>query len=447
MKKEAQQPQRRGKILISLLTVLISIFLIVAGIYRVYSDLRLNQQLADLKSRGLPTNGEDLNAWYAVPPDVRDTTEQWTAATSAIAKLDFYARAKGVPVVGDSPEPVPPPSKKWAELEASRALLKELDRELQLIFAAVDAGGMARYPVDFREGLNAAQPHLNHARNMARLLSLNAHVHAHDGLWQDVLKDVKGIFSVSSSLNGEPNSIAQLGYNALHAMGCFQTVSMLPHSPWSEKELEELQIAVGHTVFRKNLQRAFYGELAIGLESLETLPSPSIIGIVVTTNNSRSTFIDLMDSTAKAMDSSWVETVERFFPASLKMMETDIAPVSPVSHIVVLIGLPAFQSFIFSGIRTEARQNCCLAVIAAKRYQLKHGTLPRKLNDLRDFVPGDFKLRLSRLIDPFDGKPLRFKTTDYGVVIYSISDDRVDDGGDVDNAVRVSADLGYLISK
>ncbi|RLS73324.1 MAG: hypothetical protein DWI00_10640 [Planctomycetota bacterium] len=446
MKKEAQRPQRRGKILISLLTVLIFIFLIAAGLYRVYSDLRLNQQLADLKSRGLPTNGEELNAWYAVPPDVQDTTEQWMAATSAIAKVDIYARGKGLPFVGDGPEPVPP-GKRWAELEASRAFLKELAPELQLIIAAADAGGMARYPVDFRKGLNAEQPHLNHARNMARLLSVNAHVHAHDELWQDVLKDVKGIFSVSSSLNGEPNSIAQLGCNALHAMGCFQTVSMLPHSPWSDKELEELQIAVGHTVFRKNLQRAFYGELAIGLESLETLPSPSIIGIVVTTNNSRSTFIDLMDSTAKAMDSSWVETVERFFPASLKMMETDIDPVSPVSHIVVLVGLPAFQRFIFSGIRTEARQNCCLAVIAAKRYQLKHGTLPRKLNDLRDFVPGDFKSRLSRLIDPFDGKPLRFKTTDYGVVIYSVSDDRADDGGDVDNAFRVSADLGYLISK
>ena len=427
--------------------MLISIFLVAVGLYRVYSDLRLNQQLADLKSRGLPTNCEELNAWYAVPQDVSDTTEQWVAATSAIAKVGLYARGKSLPFVGDGPEPVPPPGKRWAELEASRTLLKELAPELQLIIAAADAGGMARYPVDFRKGLEADQTVMYQTRNLVRLLSLSAHVHAHDGHWQDVLKDVMQIFSVSSSLDGEPNSIAQNQCTALHARGCFQTVSMLPHSPWSDKELEELQVAVGRAVFRKNFQRAFYGELAIKLEYLEILPSPSIIRMVVTTNNSRSTVIDLMDSTAKAMDSSWVDTVERFFPASLKMMETDIDPVSPVSHIVVLISLPALQHVIFSGIRAEARQNCCIGFIAAKRYQLKHGTLPRKLNDLRDFVPGDFKSRLSRLIDPFDGKPLRFKTTDYGVVIYSIGDNRVDDGGDVDNAVRVSADLGYLISK
>ncbi len=447
MAEETTRSQPRGKILLSVITVLISILIVAAGLYHAYRSLRLKQQLAELRSRGLPTNGEELNAWYAVPPDVRDTTELWTAATSAIAKVNVYSKAQGVPFVGDGPVPVPPPGEEWAELEASRSFLKEMDRELQLIVVAADAGGMARYPVDFREGLNAVQTDQHQTRNLARLLSLSAHVHAHDRQSQDVLKDVKRIFAVSGSLDGEPSSIAQFVCNSLHAMGCVEAVYMLPHCQWSDKELEELQLAVGHTVFRKNLQRAFYGELAIMLDSLETLPSPSIFRIVVTTNNSRSNVIELMDSTARATDLSWAETVKRFFPTSLEMMATEIDPISPVSNIMVLLGLPVLQRVIVSGIRNEARQNCSLAAIATQRYRIKHGTLPARLTYLKDFIPGEDTSKLSRLIDPFDGLPLRFKTSKNGVIIYSISENRVDDGGDIDDAHRISADLGYLISE
>jgi hypothetical protein len=32
-------------------------------------------------------------------------------------------------------------------------------------------------------------------------------------------------------------------------------------------------------------------------------------------------------------------------------------------------------------------------------------------------------------VDPFDGKPMRMKRTDHGLVIYSVGHDRVDNGG------------------
>ena len=447
MAKDITSSRPRGTILLNVLAVLIFIAIVAAGLYGMYSSLRLNQQLADLKSRGLPTNGEELNAWYAVPADGNDTTEQWTAATKAIANVNIYSRAQGIPLVGDGPQPVPPPGDEWAELEASRSFLKEMDREQQLIMVAADAGGMARYPVDFKDGLNALQTDQQQTRNLARLLSLSAHVHAHDGQSQGVLKDVKGIFAVSGSLDCEPSMTAQIICNAVHAMGCALTVHMLPHCHWSDKELEELQLAVGETVFRKNLQRAYYGELAIMLESLETLPSLSVFRIVVSRDNSRSKVIELMDASARAMDLPWAESVESFYPTSQEMMATTIDPVSPVSHIIVSLSLPALQGGIISGIRTEARQNCCIAAIATQRYRIKHGTLPRILTDLKDLIPGKDASKSSRPIDPFDGQPLRFKTSENGVIIYSIGENKVDNGGDVDNARGVSADLGYLISE
>ena len=126
-------------------------------------------------------------------------------------------------------------------------------------------------------------------------------------------------------------------------------------------------------------------------------------------------------------------------------MATAIDPLSPLSHTIVSLSLPALQRVIVSGIRNEARQNCCLAAIATQRYRIKHGTLPERLTELKDSIPGDDASKLSRLIDPFDGQPLRFKPSENSVIIYSVSENKVDDGGDVDNAIRISDDLGYLI--
>lgn len=428
--------QPRGKVLLIIIALLMFVVIVAAVLNYLWGSSRLDRRLADLRSRGLPTNGEELNAWYAVPSDVKDTTAQWTAATRAIAKANMISRAQDIPFVGLGPQPVPPPGEEWAKLEASRSFLKELDHELKLIMVAADAGGMARYPVDFKDGVNVLPIDQQETRNLARLLSLSAHVHAHDGKSQDVLKDVKAVFAVADSLDREPTIMSQIIRHAVHAMGCVLAVHMLPHCQWSDKDLKELQVAIAHAGFRKNLQCAFYGELALMLDTFKTAPRVSVFGVFIFPYSGRSMAIELIDAPARAMDLSWAETVESYDPASDEKM--------------VMAGgtlLPALPVGIASGIRTEARQNCCIAAIAAHRYRLKHGALPRTLADLKDFLPNEDQSKSSRLIDPFDGQPLRFKTSANGVVIYNIGDNRVDDGGDVDNARRVSGDLGFLVSE
>jgi hypothetical protein len=61
--------------------------------------------------------------------------------------------------------------------------------------------------------------------------------------------------------------------------------------------------------------------------------------------------------------------------------------------------------------------------LTVERYRLADGKLPESLNDL---VP---KFLESVPIDPFDGKPLKYKKLDPGFVIYSIGEDQQDDGG------------------
>jgi hypothetical protein len=70
--EEATRLQPRRKILRVIIAVLGLVVIVAAGIYGLSGSSRLNRQLADLRSRGLPTNGEELNAYYAVPSDVAE---------------------------------------------------------------------------------------------------------------------------------------------------------------------------------------------------------------------------------------------------------------------------------------------------------------------------------------------------------------------------------------
>jgi hypothetical protein len=71
----------------------------------------------------------------------------------------------------------------------------------------------------------------------------------------------------------------------------------------------------------------------------------------------------------------------------------------------------------------DARHATAVVALAVARFQAKHGRLPDNLGAL---VP-EFLALAPR--DPFDGKPIRFKHTDRGAVVYSIGPDAVDDGG------------------
>jgi hypothetical protein len=84
---------------------------------------------------------------------------------------------------------------------------------------------------------------------------------------------------------------------------------------------------------------------------------------------------------------------------------------------------PALEQAILSTDRINASHDATIAVIALYHYRLAHGVFPQSLAEL---VP-EFLPRLP--LDPMDGRPLRYRMTSDGPLLYSISADGVDDGG------------------
>ena len=85
--------------------------------------------------------------------------------------------------------------------------------------------------------------------------------------------------------------------------------------------------------------------------------------------------------------------------------------------------VPAILRVATDCLSSRARLRCASAALGCERYRLARGAWPSALEEL---VP-EFLPRLP--IDPFDGKPLRFRRENDQVVFYSVGEDRRDDGG------------------
>jgi hypothetical protein len=161
----------------------------------------------------------------------------------------------------------------------------------------------------------------------------------------------------------------------------------------------------------------------------------------------KSKAIGLWAESTEGLETSWQEALTRQKTVDAELKTMAASSVSRLTYKSLIKIVPSVSRCINAGIKAEARQNCCIATIATHRYRLKHGTLPDTLTDLQDFLPDEGLSKSSRLVDPFDGRPLRFKASGDSVVIYSVGENKVDDDGDIENKDPEAGDLGYLISE
>ncbi len=439
MNEEAKGPRSRKRLLIAGAIAVAASPLVGLVLFALFRTSELNQKIAELRSQGLPTNAVELNDWYAVPTDVADTTGLWLAATTAATNAESDPRTAMIDFTGRASTSVPAPGNEWAELEICKTFLNDRESDIQLIMRAADAGGMARYPVDFRDGLDAILPAQQQTRGLARLLALRAHVRAHEGLHSEVLKDIKATFAVSDSLRGEPILISQLIRIAIHAIGCRLAVELAPHCKWTDKELEELQELIGKANFRNEMLRAFQGERVNCLTAIDSY------GIVFRDINKLKA-IELYKEYTEGVAISWQEVTNRNQQIEKERASIAAGRVSRMFYTYAMSLAPSMQQAANSGMRAEARQNCTIAAIAAYRYRLQHGTLPQSLSELRSLIPGDAAEKASRLLDSFDGLPLRFKSNAHRITIYSIGENKVDDDGDIEDGEQQPLDVGYLVT-
>ena len=97
-----------------------------------------------------------------------------------------------------------------------------------------------------------------------------------------------------------------------------------------------------------------------------------------------------------------------------------------------------------SVVATQARLRSTTVAVAVERFRQRHHRWPENLAELSPAL-------LERVpADPYDGKPIRYRKLDDGVVIYTVGPDGADNGGKIGKdrryrSIPASTDVGVRL--
>lgn len=123
-------------------------------------------------------------------------------------------------------------------------------------------------------------------------------------------------------------------------------------------------------------------------------------------------------------------------------VRAQVAPAAlPGIAVITRLLLPAVSKIGEAVRRKHAILRCTIVGLASERYRREKKTWPDKIEQL---CP---QFLAAVPLDPYDGKPLRYRRVRDGVVIYSVGQDAVDNGGNLDREHLVSpgVDLGFRL--
>ena len=450
------------------LTIIVFLLVGIIALYVVYRHslaLGIQARIDSIHNSGFPATCTELDKWYLQPPagenaadifkeafghyamwtnkdaqfsvpaDVRDTNKYSSVPRSKRDLLPIVGMAKLPPTT----EPLAPEMR-----QRIAEYLSDNMESLRLLHKAVLMKS-CRYPIDLTRGVNTLLPHLNRVRQAARLFELDSIQHTEEQQPQPVVESVVAALGVSQSLNQEPVLISYLVRIACQGITLESLERVLNRIPLTDAQLSKLAAGIQESENHQAFTRAFVGERCMGVDvfqgqrtgkhSLKEISGgtgdedalwPRVYRATGLLNLDEREYLDIMEHYVKATQLPPHESMAAFDGVNDKVQR--LAP----WHLLSRILLPELGAVMSKAARCDAKIRDTQAALAIERYRLANGKLPSQLSDL---VPAFLPAVPS---DPFDGKPLRYKTLAKGYVVYSVGDDREDNGGVEKNSKGVS---------
>jgi hypothetical protein len=475
--KPVSSPSRRRRFSLAAILCLPFFLLLLIWAYSRWSGNReLDQLLAEIDM-------EDPNWRQAhlerrpMPPPERNGMEQVLLAQAAMAPgwpAWAFPNAKDGPSLRElrdamsaSLEEISTP----AQFDPEQ--IRVLRAELQRADAAVP---LARRLVEFPHGRFQLKPaksflsiflnHVQQARNVANLLRYDAYLLAQDNDLAGALRDVRALIHTSRAIGDEPFVVSQLVRIHIDAMAVATLQRVLGLGIANDDDLKLVQ-----ALLLEEADTEFYligarGERALMDDFLASvyhsevtwtefrremgntgLQLPGGGGILTdlfffqayaAISAQRAELLAYMNDAVKAGKLSESDRL-----AAFDQLELQLHKPRPMSLLRI------FGPFNFlageMSLRIKALLRTAAAGVAAERFRLINGRWPASQAELvPSFLPAELK-------DPYDGKPLRFKRNNDGLVIYTLGRNLVDDGGTISRTPAISSaeapdsDVGFLL--
>lgn len=390
---------------------------------RSYDELQaLEQTIQDL---GEPLTPEQVTATYGPATGEKDKTKLFLALIPLIENEGFSEDQRPYPFVGIGPEFSVDRTQPWMQQQEVQAFFEKHANLMNQIEEAALAEGDVHFH-DYTKGIGASMVNIQAMRGMARLLELQARLQVRTGESDAAIRSVRALIGVGEAFRNQPALLSQLVRAASRGVLHDTICDLLPEADWSDEQIQQLIDELHQPDWRQSLKDALIGERALGRAAFE---DPSQLGSdykyvrYLSSYEDERFFLEMMTDRINATDRPFPEMFNELDRINARLNSlTQFQRLSrPVSTFVV----PANSSSARTIAQVHAMDRAVAAQLAVELYRRKHGEYPKSLKVLvPEFLP-------EAPIDPFspDKQLLIYRVEKTEVVIYTVHNNGIDDGG------------------
>ena len=393
-------------------------------------------EVARIQAAGEPVTIYDLYQWHRVPEGANDTTALWLTALTMVDAIPIaHTKYMDVPIVGGNSTEVETLAVDHPQttLELADEFLSVNDGAVQAVLAAANAEGQCRLPVAFEAGARALIS-TQRARSVARVMSLRTRVAVAQGNSDAAVESIEANLALISAIDHQPWVVDQLVRIAIISVAMSDIEQLLNNADLTEEQLARLQSNLQTLDIQNSFTHSLIGERGCGYHGFHNFavapppgPPPAadpMAGGKLMRPADCEFYLQLMQEYVDASRQPFPKAIDdsKQIAARVQTVGQSTNPLERIRYVLSMQVVPATEAATVASARAQAMRNLNLAAIAAQRYRLAHGEYPADLEALGEFlnaVP----------LDPYDGQPLRILRREGELVLYSIGQDRRDDGG------------------
>jgi hypothetical protein len=405
---------RGWRMIVGIVVVLVVAFVV----FRVYGRLALNREIAKLQAKGYPVTFAELENYNRLPEGVPNAAEIYIKAFESYQPATEEEK-KVVPNLGSVVRT--PKEFKTDEMKATVSAF--LERNAGTLDLLHEAGQVeqCRYEYPLKIGQGSLFPYFEKIKNCGQLLKQDALYRIsrgdNDGACQGILDAIQ----IGESLNRESFMISYLVRLAMVCTAVETLPSVFSEGSASPEQYTKLEFQLLRTKNNLRIGQALIGERVFWLSDGDPWGELDLDFVIAK-------HVGYADYNAVRLFHYFYQLEEKqtIQPAQRRVEYGRILDeVRDLSLFYYLVQdeLLRFNVVFDIDFRARAELDSAMVAIAVERYRLAERRLPESLEQL---VP---KYLEAVPVDPFDGKPLRYKRLEKGYTIYSIGEDGQDNGG------------------
>ncbi len=410
--------------------VVLVVFIAVAwSLWNYWAARSLRNEIERIKAAGEPITFRDLTASLEEVDQANDAGPFYAAATAMVRGKYIDWKIKESFNIAASEETLPSPElleKVEQLLETNHIALELLDKGRELSGCDIDAG--------FDHGIDVGFYNLQPAKTLTTLNSLRTEYLAFQGKGDEASKSVISALRMLRMFDRHPVLSCHLVRTACMTCNANDIPVILEFGHPSPKMLQELENILFEANQSIDMKRVWITERVFNLESMKSMVSdPSELY-----GNKQSYHNDLKWWSYGFFSAPFVRTMAlNFLKTNAELIDASNNDWPDILDVTKEIaqqgrGWPMFSDICIGFARVADITGRCLAstrsalvAVMIERYRQLEGSLPDSLEELES-ASGK---KLPK--DPFTGNNLIYRKTSDGYKVYSVGDDKKDDGGEL----------------